>query len=277
MTLESVSVKETTVTQNSANESSVTELSDSIFVSVAKQRKTRRGKKKKHKIGSGEEDDRNVTGHEKQQLEENENEELGRAIEEEQKRLEAVAISSKRRKLSSVIIRPIHVPKAPENSTQFIIDDHEDSHLYISFDKPFSASLRTYEDDAAFQDIDYEYESPDDFDFTDYYARDFEDAYYQTRFDVLMQLSHNELKDMYHKLEEHAIRLQDQLVQCDPKYVLDDLQEELLKYQEENKVLRRHHKALGKELKHEVDETDSESSSEEELSFDDLITDDEVM
>jgi hypothetical protein len=40
----------------------------------------------------------------------------------------------KRRRRSLILIRPENVPKAPQNSTQFIIDDHEDCKMYLSFD-----------------------------------------------------------------------------------------------------------------------------------------------
>lgn len=180
---------------------------------------------------------------------------------------------NKKRRLSSVIIRPIHVPKAPENSTQFIIDDHEDSQLYISFEKPFESNIsyeteltyetfkKPYESDAAFQDIDYEYASADDVDTTCFFTRDFETAYYKAKFDELMQIPHNKLIDMYHDLDQQAIELQNQLIQYDPMIALDDLQRELLKHQEENKILRQTRKNLKKKLCLAEGESGKDSSS----------------
>ncbi|XP_067127145.1 uncharacterized protein [Centruroides vittatus] len=261
-----------------ANSADVMDETDSISVNIFKQRKTRRGKKKRYK-SVGDEEDADVvhTSFDRSTSDPDPVDEVNKTFEDTLlEDSDTIPSPNKKRRLSSVIIRPIHVPKAPENSTQFIIDDHEDSQLYISFEKPFDESnlsygtelietfKGSYESDAAFQDIDYEYASADDVDTTQFYARDFETAYYKARFDELMQTPHNKLIDMYHDLEQQVIKLQDQLLQYDPKYALDDLQQELLKHQEENEVLRQHHKTLRKKLY----PTEGESGKEYESSSD---------
>lgn len=152
---------------------------------------------------------------------------------------------------SDIIIRPINVPKAPENSTQFIMDDHNDCHFYYSFEtpNPYLADpphldgedgdiVEPVGEDAAYRDIDYQYESPQDFDNSAYYDREFELSYKNNRFDELMRLSRTELISSMTELETRLKELSDELVKENPSPILEKLQAELLELQEKHTYLK---------------------------------------
>ncbi|XP_035221027.1 uncharacterized protein LOC118193967 [Stegodyphus dumicola] len=152
---------------------------------------------------------------------------------------------------TDVIIRPVNVPKAPKNSTQFIIDDHNECRLYMSFEtpNPYSAGPPNFEgkdciltepdfEDAAYRDIDYEYESPQDFDNSAYYDREFELSYKSNRFDELMLLPRSQLIAAYTNLELRLKELNDELAVENPSHILEKLQAELLELQEKHSFLK---------------------------------------
>ncbi|GFS43344.1 uncharacterized protein NPIL_292651 [Nephila pilipes] len=152
---------------------------------------------------------------------------------------------------NDVIVRPINVPKAPENSTQFIIDDHNECRLYMSFEtpNPYVTNAESIkgeahvitepaEEDAAFIDIDYEYESPQDFDNTAYYDRDFEQSYKNNRFDELLRLPKSDLISGIQNLESKLKTLSEDLVKENPSPILEKLQAELLELQEKHLELK---------------------------------------
>lgn len=152
---------------------------------------------------------------------------------------------------SDVIIRPVDVPKAPLNSTQFIMDDHDDCKFYMSFETPNPYGdldfpldreagdiIEPIGEDAAYIDIDYQYESPQDFDNSAYYDKEFELSYKNNRFEELMRLSR---ADLIKKLQAYESRLKDiseDLVKENPSPVLEKLQAELLELQEKNSFLK---------------------------------------
>ncbi|GIY55333.1 uncharacterized protein CDAR_65771 [Caerostris darwini] len=141
----------------------------------------------------------------------------------------------------SIIVRPINVPKAPENSTSFIIDDHNECHLYMSFETPhLNKSGQEYHDenDPVYHNIDYEYESPQDFDNSMYFDRDFEMSYNNNRFEELMRLSRNKLMSGVVDLESRLRNLNEQLETINPTNLLEKLQSELLELQEKNNELK---------------------------------------
>lgn len=150
------------------------------------------------------------------------------------------------------ILRPLEVPKAPSNSTQFIMDDHENCNLYVSFESPsrYKRRRRSSETstDAAngeyctspcmgYHDIDYEYESPDDLDQTAFFEKDFEMIYRRAREEELIALSRSDLVSQLIELERKANSIEQMLNGDVPSVAF--LQEELLKLQEENTLLRK--------------------------------------
>ncbi|XP_015903161.1 DNA ligase 1 [Parasteatoda tepidariorum] len=160
-----------------------------------------------------------------------------------------------------VLIRPTNVPKAPENSTQFIIDDHDECRLYKSFETPnpyLPDFLRPEKDnseiiepegeDAAYVDINYEYESPHDFDNSAYYDKEFELSYKNNRYDELLRLSREELISGLRNLQDHIQELNEELVKEDPDPILERLQTELLEQQEKHSQLKEENSRLQKRL-----------------------------
>lgn len=148
------------------------------------------------------------------------------------------------------LLRPLEVPKAPNNSTQFIMDDHENCNLYLSFESPSRYKRRRRSTGASsgneyctspcmgYHDIDYEYESPDDLDSTAFFEKDFEMIYSRAREEELVTLSRNELISQLIELEGKANSYEQLLSSGDVPSVAS-LQEELLKLQEENALLRK--------------------------------------
>ncbi|KAG8197892.1 hypothetical protein JTE90_020271 [Oedothorax gibbosus] len=150
---------------------------------------------------------------------------------------------------SGQIIRP-NAPHAPKNSTQFIIDDHNECHLYMSFETPNPYLCENANDgtehiisepigeDPAYIDIDYQYQSPQDFDNTAYYDREFELSYKSNRFEELLRLSREELISGLQALESRLKELSDDLVKENPSPILEKLQHDLLELQEKHCELK---------------------------------------
>lgn len=151
---------------------------------------------------------------------------------------------------SGQVIRP-NAPHAPKNSTQFIIDDHNECRLYMSFEtpNPYLISGTTNDgsdltitepigEDAAYIDIDYQYESPQDFDNTAYYDREFELSYKSNRFEELLRLPREELISGLQVLESRLKDLSDDLVKENPSPILEKLQSDLLELQEKHLELK---------------------------------------
>lgn len=142
------------------------------------------------------------------------------------------------RKRRQIMIRPADVPKAPENFTQFIIDDHENCALYRSFDAPMTSPQVDPNEEPAEPVAEDEYVYLDYGNMVAFYEKDFEAVYSSARADDLLQLPQERVAEMYSELERRAALLRDQLEQCDPRNRLDDLQRQLLHLQEENRALR---------------------------------------
>lgn len=174
---------------------------------------------------------------------------------------------------SRLLLRPLRVPMAPNNSTQFIIDDHEDCHLYQSFESPQVRPTvdsqrcrhRTSssddddeeeEDEEAdttspcYWDIDYEYESPEgDGGLTTaaFLERDFETIYRRAREEELSSLARPELISRLVALEQQLVSSVDATVMVtvggmrrrrEEDLLMTVCQEQLLRLQEENESLR---------------------------------------
>ena len=109
------------------------------------------------------------------------------------------------------LLRPAKVPKAPQNSTQFIIDDHENSAYFIDFEKGFtSPSTR------------------DDVGWSPYFEQDFENVYRTTREAEIIDWTHEVLVDKITSLEERVKTLEQQLSVCDPNVYLSQLQHRIV-------------------------------------------------
>ena len=103
------------------------------------------------------------------------------------------------RKQGRRLLRPSKVPKAPQNSTQFIIDDHENSAYFIDFEKGFTSPG-----------------TKDDVGWSPYFEQDFENVYRTTREAEIIEWTHEVLVDKISSLEERVKTLEQQLLMCDP-------------------------------------------------------------
>lgn len=177
---------------------------------------------------------------------------------------------------SDVMIRPINVPKAPLNSTQFIMDDHDDCRFYMSFERSPNSYHYSFEshldggegdiiepigEDAAYIDIDYQYESPQDFDNSAYYDKEFELSYKNNRFEELMRLSRNDLITRLQTLESRFKELNEDYTKENPSPILEKLQTELLELQEKNSYLKEYNSKLTTLLHSETDCSNPVSTS----------------
>ncbi|KAF2350249.1 HEXIM protein, partial [Trinorchestia longiramus] len=129
------------------------------------------------------------------------------------------------------VLRPFgsQVPRAPENSTQFIMDNHENSNLFINFDSNVTS---TTEDDRL-RSIQLE----------EYAQDEFETLYRSSHEESLMNSTVVELKSAIINLETRCATLEHNIASR-PSVLLDSLQSLLIKLQEENKRLRQEHQQL---------------------------------
>ncbi|CAH1782611.1 unnamed protein product [Owenia fusiformis] len=113
-------------------------------------------------------------------------------------------------------------PKAPMNSTQYIMDDHDNNHeLYTDFEvssiKPVDIAVAPHPADIpyhspAYEDINYEYESPDDVsDSFSFIEKDFEAAFQSVREDELWEMPKNKLVTGFIDLENKLLQLENRL------------------------------------------------------------------
>lgn len=154
-------------------------------------------------------------------------------------------------------LRPVIVPKAPENSTQFLIDDHEDSTQFFNFEDSYKSPTwcGPMDDPDAYFPADCN-EDEDAFSQM-YYMRDFESEYQSAREEVLLDWSRERLFEEIQKLERKARTYEELLSMQDPYKTLASLQEQLIHLQEENRQLQA---AL------RSDRSSSNSTSDEEVS-----------
>lgn len=133
-------------------------------------------------------------------------------------------------------LRPVIVPKAPENSTQFLIDDHEDSTQFLNFEETYKSPTWC----GPMDDPDAYFPADDDDDETFkcmHYMRDFESEYQSAREEVLLDWPREMLFEEIQKLESKARNLEELLNMRDPYKYLANLQEQLIRLQEENRRL----------------------------------------
>ena len=133
-------------------------------------------------------------------------------------------------------LRPVVVPKAPENSTQFLIDDHENSALFLNFEKNYESPSWCMVGMPAPGDTS----DPSDDDH--YYMRDFESEYENAKEQVLLDWPRETLFSEILRLEARAHSLEHSLDQMlilqNPRDYINKLQEQLLDLQDENERLR---------------------------------------
>ncbi|XP_064078378.1 uncharacterized protein LOC135195818 [Macrobrachium nipponense] len=143
------------------------------------------------------------------------------------------------------VLRPVgaQVPRAPENSTQFIMDDHENSTLFVNFDN-FSTPQWEQEPPTSGGEEDPYIGTPSgtpthplNRDWFPFNLADFETAYQSAREDKMMAGSTTDLKAAIVALEARAAVLTDAL-SASPSRLLSTLQAQLLHLQEENAALR---------------------------------------
>merc|ERR1711963_875399 len=144
-----------------------------------------------------------------------------------------------------VFLRPSNNPilKAPKNSTQFIIDDHENSNLFWNFDsnrmdeqskEDCIGDVRNdINDDDVYDGLDIGDE--DDMIGYDYYEKDFECAYEKAHQEEICSWNRTRIIEEISTLEKRQKQLIEMLSQIDPLIYLQKLQNELLALQEQNR------------------------------------------
>ncbi|XP_037068302.1 protein HEXIM2-like [Pollicipes pollicipes] len=150
------------------------------------------------------------------------------------------------------ILRPLEVPRAPLNSTSFIIDDHENSAFYIDFDAvarrtPNGPSDGGSQLESSTADDEDEEEAAYQFS-----MKDFENVYRHAREEELSQLERPELVECVRSLETRVRELEAQLTLYDPEVWVTNLQNQLLHLQEENRLLNKTREALQKKYGNET-------------------------
>ena len=141
--------------------------------------------------------------------------------------------------------------KAPKNSTQFIIDDHENSNLFWNFDsnrchdssKDDIESVGDESNEFKYRDLQLEVagvgESPDDESFMDaYFDKDFESVYESAHQEEIYSWNRTRIIEEISTLEKRQKQLIDMLSQIDPMIYLQKLQQDLLALQEQNRQLK---------------------------------------
>ncbi|XP_063614065.1 uncharacterized protein LOC134787257, partial [Penaeus indicus] len=166
------------------------------------------------------------------------------------------------------VLRPVgaQVPRAPENSTQFIMDDHENSALFLNFDK--STPGWEHDPPASGGEDDLGSATPTHAHTRDWYPfnlADFESAYRSAREDRLMGGSRTDLCAAIVALEARAAVLTEAL-SASPSRLVATLQAQLLTLQEENAALRqrlarRRKQVVPRESSSSSTDSDSESDS----------------
>jgi len=137
-----------------------------------------------------------------------------------------------------VCLRPSNNPllKAPKNSTQYIIDDHENSNLFVDFGD--ERSNEAAEPDPE-QYIDSDRLSPDDDNFfTQYAERDFESVYATAHQEEVSSWEREKIIEEISAMERRQKQLVEVLSTIDPTVYLQKLQHELLSLQEVNRQLK---------------------------------------
>lgn len=159
------------------------------------------------------------------------------------------------------LLRPAgsQVPRAPENSTQFIMDNHENSNLFYNFDSTKESSEE--------EEVNKTPTTSNLF-----AVNDFEKAYRSAHEESIMNCNVDELKSAIVNLESRCANLQNKIA-ARPSILLDNLQALLIELQEENKHLKQENQKLVNPSHRRTSESsssssfsDSDSSSDSECS-----------
>ena len=131
-----------------------------------------------------------------------------------------------------VYLRPSNNPllRAPKNSTQFIIDDHENSHHFLSFEERREREEEEERQDRAMEERVKEQDriSPDDDHFwAEYSERDFESVYETAHQEEVYSWERAKIIEEITVLEMKQKQLINMLSQIDPVIYLQKLQQEL--------------------------------------------------
>jgi len=141
-----------------------------------------------------------------------------------------------------VFLRPSNNPllRAPKNSTQFIIDDHENSNLFWNFDSNrghdnSKEDIESLGDES--NDVQLEF-GASCFDDDSYWDKDFESVYETAHQEEIYSWNRTRIIEEISTLEKRQKQLIDMLSQIDPMIYLQKLQHELLSLQEQNRQLK---------------------------------------
>lgn len=206
--------------------------------STAKKRKHRRGraggerKKLSRKIKFDEQDDFSDS-----ESEESTSSDFVTSVLNEPARLPEERRSEKRK--LPLLRRPL-APKAPMNSTQFLIEDHElfECNLYQSFETPprggtgnhSTPKMQSPLESIDLYDVNFEYDSPGDINTVEFLARDFENEYRVVAEERLHNMSREALMDEIAFLEAELQSLRSDSSDSDSRDDNDILTELLEEY-----------------------------------------------
>jgi len=146
-------------------------------------------------------------------------------------------------------LRPTNNPliNAPKNSTQFIIDDHENSNLFWNFEGPLMGDGEGSNEEVLARPVSVEPAgtqsrerySPDDESFwTRYSERDFENVYETAHQEEIFGWERERIVREIASMEVRQKQLIEMLAAVDPVVYLEKLQQELLSLQEVNRELK---------------------------------------
>jgi len=138
-----------------------------------------------------------------------------------------------------VYLRPSNNPllKAPKNSTQFIIDDHENSNLFWNFDAAPIKETEEKEADTYNEDHTVFQLETDENVYNAFSEKDFESVYETAHHEEVQSWGKSRIIEEMNCMESRYKKLQQMLSLIDPCTYIEKLQEELLVQQEQNKEL----------------------------------------
>lgn len=141
-------------------------------------------------------------------------------------------------------LRPTDGPllNAPKNSTQFIIDDHENSNLFFNFDSGAASKSESAIASSSAR-------SPDDDTFwAEFSERDFQSVYESAHQEEVSRWDRQKLCCEITAMERRQKELVNILSRLDPEMYLRKLQAKLMSLQDTNRSLKEENKKLGPDL-----------------------------
>jgi len=167
-----------------------------------------------------------------------------------------------------VYLRPSTNPllKAPKNSTQFIIDDHENSNLFWDFNRVKETEDKVANEASNFHVDGYLLEQAEQTNLDEehfmieYEEKDFESVYKNAHHEEVNSWDESKIVEQLSASEARHKQLMNLLSQIDPMSYLEKLQKELLVLQEENRNLKLVNIALRLEREQEHQQHDVKDS-----------------